>query len=112
MVEWAGFLAGSLPPVLKNATEETLSDVMEKTRRRSRIGLILFLVAFAGLPINSPVGPFASTQDTLIAVGRRLSRSKSERELTALANHSILPSGAPWQQAISGSGSTPKCSFT
>ncbi len=60
---------------------------MDTTRRRPRIGLILFVGAFIGLPMNSPVGQSALTHDTLIAVGRRLSRSKSESELTALASH-------------------------
>ncbi len=60
---------------------------MDTTRRRARIGVILCVGAFIGSPINSPVGQTASPQETLIAVGRRLSRSKSENELTALATH-------------------------
>ncbi len=63
------------------------SDVMESTRRQSRVGLVLFIASFAGLPINSPVAPFASTDDALVALGRRLSRSKSDVELSALASH-------------------------
>src|SRR5262249_21233030 len=60
--------------------------VMESTRRRSRIGLILFVGAVAALPARSQVGHFASIEDTLIAVGRRLSRSHSESALTGLAS--------------------------
>jgi len=60
---------------------------MDTTPRRPRIGLILFVGAFVGLPMNSPVDEPASTQETVIAIGRRLSRSKSESDLTALASH-------------------------
>jgi hypothetical protein len=54
--------------------------------RRSRIGLLLFIAAFAVWPVESPVGSFASPEETLIAAGRRFSRSKSAGELTALAS--------------------------
>jgi hypothetical protein len=58
---------------------------MESTPRRPRIGLLLLIVAFVPAPIHSPAAPFASTQDALTAAGRRLSRLKSESDLTALA---------------------------
>ena len=77
-----------------------------KTTRRSRIGLILCVAAFVGLPIDSPLGTSGSTQDTLIAVGRRLSRSKSETELTALATHgaAILRSLEPAERTALATG--------
>ncbi len=79
---------------------------MDTTRRRPRIGLILFLGAFVGFPTNSPVGRSASTQDVLIAVGRRLSRSKSASELTALASHggAILRSLEPDERSALATG--------
>jgi 3',5'-cyclic AMP phosphodiesterase CpdA len=86
---------------------------MEPTPRRSRIGLLLLAGAFIGMPIQWPAGPLArapdsldSTQDTLIAVGRRLSRSKSEHELTALATHgdALLRSLEPAERNVLATG--------
>jgi hypothetical protein len=58
---------------------------MDLTRRRSRIGLLLFVAAFAAVPVHSRDVALASPEAALFAVGRRLSQSKSESELTALA---------------------------
>jgi hypothetical protein len=63
---------------------------MDTTIGKPKIGLFLLAIAFIGLPAQSTAQRLASTQETLQAIGRRLSQTKSERWLTALASRGDL----------------------
>ncbi len=58
---------------------------MEDTSRRNRTRLLLMVGAFIGLWTDPPLDQVPTTRETLQAIGLRLSRLKSERELTAIA---------------------------
>ncbi len=59
---------------------------MEVTSRPGRIRLILIPLAFLVSRADGPTGQLPPADATMRAIGRRLSRSHSERELTALAS--------------------------
>ena len=56
---------------------------MEVTRAYPWIGLALIASAFVGCGVRRDAADLPTTRETLQAIGRRLSRSHSERELTA-----------------------------
>jgi len=58
---------------------------MEDTSRRNRTRLLLIVGAWIGLWTDPPLDQIPTTRKTLQAIGLRLSRSKSELELTAIA---------------------------
>ena len=58
---------------------------MDDTSRRTRTSLVLIAGALIGLWIDPPLDQVPSAPETLKAIGLRLSRFKSERELTAIA---------------------------
>ena len=64
---------------------------MEVTRRHGRIGLLLIASAFMRLLDRlRPSTHLPTTHETLQAIGRRLSRSCSERDLSVIASASEL----------------------
>ena len=65
--------------------QEAQVAVMEAAHGWKRIGFILVLVATVGRGAGPKPGGSPSTEETLRLIGRRLSRSCSERELTAMA---------------------------
>ena len=63
---------------------------MDATRMRRRLPLVLMAGAFTVSGINLTPEEIPSTRDTLRSIGRRLSRSWSERALTAIASRGDL----------------------
>ena len=59
---------------------------MEDTSRWNRTSLLLMVGALIGLWTDPPLDHVPTTRETLQAIGLRLSRLKSERELTAIAS--------------------------
>ncbi len=79
---------------------------MEVTRRLSRTKLFLLAGAMIGCwPDGRPVD-FPPTEVTMRAIGQRLGRSRSERDLTAIASRGdlILRNLAPQERAALGRG--------
>jgi calcineurin-like phosphoesterase family protein/purple acid phosphatase-like protein len=79
---------------------------MDAARWRSRIGLILVVVATVGRGSDPMPGASRSTEETLRTIGRRLSGSWSERDLTAMATRgpAILDRLEPAERAALGRG--------
>ena len=63
---------------------------MEVTRAHGRIGLALIASALIGCGTRCDVAQLPATRETLQAIGRRLSRSCSERELSVIASRAEL----------------------
>jgi hypothetical protein len=63
---------------------------MDATTLRGRLRLLLFAASFLAYGIDAASEQLPTTQETLQAVGRRLSRSWSERDLTAIASRADL----------------------
>jgi hypothetical protein len=63
---------------------------MEATSQRGRIRLVLSAIAFVGCQPDLHVDEGTAPRQTLEAVGRRLSKSKSEHELSVIASREDL----------------------
>jgi len=63
---------------------------MEATRQRGRIRLLLIVAGFIGCWTDPSRDEFPTTHETLQAIGRRLSRSWSESDLSAIASRGEL----------------------
>ncbi len=86
--------------------QEARFAVMDAAKGWNRIGLILVLVATVGRGADPLLGTSPSTNATLRAIGRRLSDSCSERDLTAMATRAaaILDRLQPAERAALGRG--------
>jgi hypothetical protein len=67
-----------------NSLQEAVLRVMDATTWRGRVGLILWLGVTIGCWTGSARDPFPSPRETLRTIGCRLSRSWSERDLSAI----------------------------
>ncbi len=86
--------------------QEAWIAVMDAATWRSRVGLILILGATIGRWSDRSRADFLSTRETLRSIGRRLSGSLSERDLTAMASResAILDRLEPDERAALGRG--------
>ena len=82
---------------------------MDATRLGRRLRLFLIAGAFVGCWTDRSPEDLPSTRETLRSIGRRLSRSWSERELTAIASRGdlVLERLRPSERAASGAGYLP-----
>jgi len=63
---------------------------MDATSQRGRVRLLLIVAGFIGCGTDPARDEFSTTHETLRAIGRRLSRSRSERDLSAIASRGDL----------------------
>src|SRR5580704_3087653 len=79
---------------------------MDAAKRWNRIGLMLVVVGTVGRCSDTSPGACPSTEETLRAIGRRLSEMCSERDLTAIATRgpAILDRLEPAERAALGRG--------
>jgi acid phosphatase type 7 len=86
--------------------QEARIAVMEAAKGWKRLGLILVVVATVGHRADPLPGGSRSTDETLRAIGRRLSGSWSERDLTAIATRgaAMLDRLEPTERAALGRG--------
>jgi hypothetical protein len=86
--------------------QEARFAVMDAAKGWNRIGLIVVLVATVGRGADPIPGASPSTQEALRTIGRRLSGSCSERELTAIATRAaaILDRLEPAERTALGRG--------
>ena len=96
----------AMPEVARLRLQEARIAAMDATARRRKRVLIVVLGALVGRWTDPMPGPAVSTHEIVQSIGRRLSRSWSERDLTAIATRAtaLLDRLQPGERAALGRG--------